>query len=79
MYESFDENFKESGSWCHMLGTILTYIKGLVLPTFMYGTEIWKGDLKNSHWKVFEKGMKMHIYDVPCQSMFFDYLSYLTS
>jgi hypothetical protein len=27
----------------------------------MYGTEIWGGDLKNSYWKVFEKGMKMHM------------------
>ena len=33
--------------------------KGLVLPTFTYGTKIWDGDLKYSHWKVFEKGMKM--------------------
>ena len=23
--------------------------------------EIWGGDLKNSHWKVFEKGMKMRM------------------
>ena len=35
--------------------------KALVLPTFTYGTEIWGGDFKNSHWKGFEKGMKMHI------------------
>ena len=35
--------------------------KALVLPTFTYGTEIWGGDLKNSHWKVFEKGMKIHM------------------
>ena len=27
----------------------------------MYGTEIWGGDLKNSHWKVFEKGMMMNM------------------
>ena len=35
--------------------------KALVLPTSTYGTEIWRGDLKNRHWKVFEKGMKMHM------------------
>ena len=35
--------------------------KALVLPTFTNGVEIWGGDLKNSHWKVFEKSMKMHI------------------
>ena len=35
--------------------------KALVLPTFTYGTEIWEGDLKSSHWKVFEKGMKIHM------------------
>ena len=28
---------------------------------FTYGTQIWGGILKNSHWKVFEKGMKMHM------------------
>ena len=33
----------------------------LVLPTFTYGTKIWGGDLKNSHWKVFEEGKKMHM------------------
>ena len=29
----------------------------LVFPTFTYDIEIWRGDLKNSHWKVFQKGM----------------------
>jgi hypothetical protein len=33
----------------------------LVLRTFTYGTEIWEGYLKNSHWKVFQKGMKIHM------------------
>ena len=42
-----------------MLGTHL--FKALVLPTFTYGIEIWGGNLKNSHWKVFEKGMKMYM------------------
>jgi hypothetical protein len=28
-----------------------------VLPTFTNGNEIWGGDLKKLHWKVFEKGM----------------------
>ena len=35
--------------------------KALVLPTFMYGTENWGGDLENSHWKVLEKGLKMRM------------------
>jgi hypothetical protein len=32
-----------------------------VLPTLTYGIEIWEGNLKNSHWKVFKKGMKMEM------------------
>jgi hypothetical protein len=43
--------------------------KALVLPTFMYGIEIWGGDLKKSHRKVFEKGTKIS-YDVSHQIMF---------
>jgi hypothetical protein len=35
--------------------------KGLVLPTFTYGNEIWGGDFKDSHWKIFEKGMQVHM------------------
>ena len=35
--------------------------KALVLPTFTRGTEIWGGNLENSHQRVFEKGMKMHM------------------
>ena len=35
--------------------------KALVLPTFTYGIESWGGDLKNSHWKVFDKATKMHM------------------
>ena len=35
--------------------------KALVLPILTYGTEIWGGDLENSHWKVFEKGMDIHM------------------
>lgn len=46
-----------------MLGTQIPSIqfKVLVLPTFNYGIEIWGGDLKNFHWKVFKKAMKMHM------------------
>jgi len=29
--------------------------------TFIYCTKIWGVDLKNSHWKVFVKGKKMHM------------------
>ena len=35
--------------------------KALVLPTFTYGIQIWGCDLKNSQWKVFKKGMKIHV------------------
>ena len=47
-----------------------------VLPTFTYGTKIWGGNLKDSHWKVFEKGIR-DAYAFSCQSAFFNYLSYL--
>jgi hypothetical protein len=53
------------------LGLYWHLFKALVLPTFTWGTEIWGGTLKNSHWKAFEKGMKIH----SCQSVFFNYLS----
>ena len=44
--------------------------KVLVLSTFTYGTEIWGGDLKHPHWKVFKKGMKMHMmYHVKVRSL----------
>ena len=46
--------------------------KALVLPTFTWDTEIWGGTLKKSHWKVFEKGMKIHMM---CH-VFFKYPSY---
>ena len=26
-----------------------------------YGTEVWGGDLKNSHWKVFEKDIEIRM------------------
>jgi hypothetical protein len=32
-----------------------------VLPNFTYGTEIWGGNLKDSHWKALEEGMKTHM------------------
>ena len=35
--------------------------KALVLSTFVYGAEMLGGDLKSSHWKVFEKGMNLHM------------------
>ena len=44
-----------------MLGTQIHLFKAMVLPTFTYGTEIREGNLRNSHWTVFEKGMKMHM------------------
>ena len=36
-------------------------LKALVLPTCTFDTKIWESDLKNSHWKAFKKGMKMHV------------------
>ena len=44
-----------------MLGTQILSMKVLVLPTFTYGAKIWGGDWRNHHWKVFEKGVKIHI------------------
>ena len=35
--------------------------KVLVLPAFTYGTEVLGGNLQNSLWKVFEKGMMIHM------------------
>jgi hypothetical protein len=35
--------------------------KNLLLLTFTYGIVIWGGDFKNSQWKVFEKGMTIHM------------------
>ena len=35
--------------------------QALVLPTFIYGIEIWRGDLIITHLQVFKKGMKMHM------------------
>ena len=32
-----------------------------MLSTFIYGAKIWGADLKTFQWKVFEKGMKMHM------------------
>ena len=55
-----------------MLGTQIPSIQALVIPTFTYGTEIWGGNLNNSHSKVFEKGMKMHM----MFHVFHDNLSY---
>ena len=42
----------------HKLGSQSHLFKALVLSTITYGTEIWVGD---SHWKVCEKGMKIHM------------------
>ena len=39
---------------CHLF-------KALVLPTFTYGTKIWGGSLKYSHWILSKKVMKMHM------------------
>ena len=35
--------------------------KALVLPIFTYGNHIWRGNFKDSHWKVFGTGMKIHM------------------
>ena len=58
------------------MGTQITSIQGF--PTLTYGTKIWGGDFKNSHSKVFEEEHE-DTYDVSCQSVFFDNLSYSTS
>ena len=63
MYESLDRHFKEKkeSSESHVGNSTPKNFKALVLPIFTYGIEIWGGDLKNFHWKVFEKGLKMHM------------------
>ena len=35
--------------------------KVLVLGTFTYGTKLWRGDLKNSYWKIFKKVMQINM------------------
>ena len=35
--------------------------KALVLSSFTYGIQVWGGNLKISQWKVFEKGIKIHV------------------
>ena len=47
------------GATCWELKSHL--LKALVLSTFTYGIDILGGDLKNSHWEIFKKGMKMHM------------------
>ena len=47
------------GATCWVLKSHL--FKALVLPTFTYGIIMWECDLKNSHWKAFEKGTKMQM------------------
>ena len=37
------------------------FFKAPMLSTFTDGVGIWGGNLNNSHWKAFEKGMKMHM------------------
>ena len=56
-----DTSRKEAivGYTCQELKSHL--FKALVFVTSTYGTEIWGGDFKNSHWKDFEKNMKIHI------------------
>ena len=47
--------------------------KTLVLLTFIYGTKIWGGNLRYSHWK----GLGHEdAYDVSRQSVFLNYTSY---
>ena len=56
------------------LGEVLLSIQVLVLlhHRFANATQV---SSKNSRWKVFKKGMKIHI-DVSRQSVFFNNLSY---
>ena len=61
-YESLDGTLRKEtvvGVTCWELKAHL--FKVVVLPTFTYGTKIWGGDLKNTLWKVFEKGIKIHM------------------
>ena len=62
MYESPNGTLRKEaivGVTCWKLKSHL--FKGSVLPTFTNGTGIWGGDLKNSHWNDFKKGMNIHM------------------
>jgi hypothetical protein len=63
MFESLDGHLKErSNNWSHMLGTQIPSIQGFGDSNFhIYDAEIWGGDLKKSHWRVFEKGIEVHM------------------
>jgi hypothetical protein len=36
--------------------------KALILPTFTYGPKIWGVDFEISHWKVYEKSVKINVH-----------------
>ena len=44
-----------------MLETQITPSQGFSSSYIIYGTQVWGGHLKNPHWIVFEKSMKMHM------------------
>ena len=46
---------------CLLLSLCFYREVNMELSTFTYSAKILGGDLKNSHWKVFEKGMKAHM------------------
>ena len=62
MYESLDGHFKErNNNRSHMLGTQIPSIQGFWCFQLSHMTLKFGGLLKYSIWKVFEKGMKMHM------------------
>ena len=67
-YESLHEYLKGKKQLLESHDENLNFVlfKALVLPTFTYGTEIWRGNLKNS-LEGFQVGHE-DAYDVSCQS-----------
>ena len=60
-YESLDGHIMERSSQSHMLGTQIPSIQGFGASNFHICHSNLMGQLENFHWKVFEKGMKMHM------------------
>ena len=75
-YESLDGHLGErSSSWSHMLGTQIPFVQGFGASYF----HVWHRNLGRRLKKLLIKGFREgheDAYDVSCQSVFFNYLSY---
>ena len=62
MHSTGDDDLNErSSGWSHMLGIQIPSIQGFGASNFHRWHKELGGDLETSHWKVFEKGMKVNI------------------